>query len=247
MKQRLINQTIYWVFLVSLLLPVVSGLSGDNTTTVTGSLLATTPPTGDKYGTWEDTQWQFFSITVESQETLNLTLDYQGDLDLDLILYVDEQPGSYKKYAWDISHCQLDNYPYDAYSGVRTKNTASAAPERIMYLQNSTGETKIVYVLVYVYDGLGNSSYTLTANKPIHIMESDELEKCWLVIQAWAIFAVGCVIFSVIFIKIVKRATMTPEQKAELRAKEEQKKQAKKGKDVKERTSMANRKATPRR
>lgn len=247
MKQRTVNYAIFWVFMLTLLIPSVSSLSGDNTTTVSGNLVATTLPTGDKYGTWEDTQWQFFSISVEYQETLNITLDYQGDLDLDLMLYVDETPGGHQKYAWDISHCQLEANQYDAYSGVRTTNTASAAPERIVFIQNLAEETKMVYLLVYVYDGLGNSTYTLNANKAIHIITSGELEKCWIVVEAWAIFAVGCVIFSLIFIKIVKRAILTPEQKAELRLKEDQKKKTKKGKEVKEKTSMANRKATPNR
>lgn len=199
-----------------------------------------------KSGYWEDSQWIFYVAQCPSEEQIIITLEYSGDLNLDLVILVDST--GTKTMAWDITHCGWDEalYPKAGYSAIDTTDTKKTGPEKIIYL-NLNPETVAVYILIYAAAGEGISQYTLTCSNTVNPVPNSSLERCWTILQAWILFGVGCIIFSIIFLKIVKRAIMTPDQKAaeKLKKEEAQKQKAKKAKATgKAPSSMAARKSS---
>ena len=132
-----------------------------------------------------------------------------------------------KMIGWDISHCRFD-YPEDkrvGYSQVRTKNTDENQPEMIEFRNTIPSQTaRIVYILIYVFEGTGTSQYTLTSVKDqtLSVVPNEQLNSCILVYLYWLIFIGVVSIFSIIFIRIIKNKTMTEEQR---QAKETKKKE----------------------
>jgi len=212
----------------------------------TGTLTISSGAATNEY--WEDTQWIFYVTQCPSEEQVIITLEYEGELNLDLVILVDETTAGDKILAWDITHCGWDStqYPTTGYSAINTKDTAITGPETVVYT-NLNVDTKAVYILVYAKEGVGTSDYTLTCSRSFNAVPSTSLQRCSTILQAWILFGIGCVIFSVVFLKIVKRAIMTPDQKAAEKMKKEE---AKKKKDTqlkatgKAKSSMAARKST---
>ena len=73
---------------------------------------------------------------------------------------------------------------------------------------NSTVD-KNVYILVYSADGAGNSTYTITCNRDMTMLTNTDLDYCWTILQAWILFGVVCVVFSIVFYKVVRQLTLT--------------------------------------
>lgn len=133
---------------------------GDGTDKISGVLAANLEER------WEDSSWIFFITEVPFGEIVSVRVAYSGDLDLDVMLFVDtDVDSSQRMLGWDISHCRF-NYPEDklvSYSQKRTTNTSETGEERVEY-QNNVPSTinRKVYVLIYTYDGLGSSNYNVT-------------------------------------------------------------------------------------
>jgi hypothetical protein len=234
-----------WVFLlfsITILNPILGQtacgvLTGNNTTGVNGCLSCTTRDT------WEDSQWQFFRSTCEAGQTIQISLIYNGTLNIDLMLFVDPDPATNKKIAWDITHCQFDvdtntAHQYSAFSAINTYNTSLTGPEQIIFTNDFSEITKDVYILLYVKEvqggqSIGSANYFLTSTNNLQLVTSDQWDRCSTIQNAWILFAVGSVIFSIIFYKIVKRMTLPAEKKAELRLQKEQKQAEKAAKSAK--------------
>jgi hypothetical protein len=202
---------------------------------LTGTLAATLEDT------WEDSQWQFFSIKAPLNQLIQINLTYKGDLDIDLWIFVDTNNTGAEQTinAWDITHCGLDRQPTQ-YSAIKTKETALNQPEQIIYKNIDFEVERIVYILIFVDKGIGTSEYTLTATTAIEQI-NENLEQCWTTIQAWTLFGIGCVTMFVIVVVIAKKKARTPEQKAAEQLKKDEKLKAK-GKLKK--TNMTSRRAS---
>jgi len=200
---------------------------GDGTDKISGVLAANLEER------WEDSSWIFFITEVPFGEIVSVRVAYSGDLDLDVMLFVDtDVDSSQRMLGWDISHCRF-NYPEDklvSYSQKRTTNTSETGEERVEY-QNNVPSTinRKVYVLIYTYDGLGSSNYNVTSynGHQLSVIPNHQLNSCILVYLYWLIFVGVVSFFSFIFIKYIKRKTMTEEQKRALEEKKKKKSKAK--------------------
>ncbi len=45
------------------------------------------------------------------------------------------------------------------------------------------------------------------------MLTNTDLDYCWTILQAWILFGVVCVVFSIVFYKVVRQLTLTTEQK----------------------------------
>ncbi len=196
-------------------------VQGNGSSLITGQLKSTSEQR------WEDTAWIFLTVEVPYQDLLVLQLNYSGTLDLDMMLFVEQDPNvEQKMIGWDISHCRFD-YPKEklvAYSQARTTNTNENTTELIEFRNTIPSPTaRIAYLLIYVFSGTGTSDFILNiiSGHSLTVVPNEQLNSCILVYLYWLIFVAVVSLFSIIFIRIVKNKTMTEEQK---RAREEKKK-----------------------
>lgn len=129
-----------------------------------------------------DAAWQWYTRVVGLGETVEVSLSYSGDLDLDLRLYWtrDNFPGF---YGFDLSHCPINssNYVYEQTSQFRTTNTSLIGqPEELYFLNDryTKQEDKEAYVLVFAYSGIGKSTFTLTSTLPLTRIPDDLVYDC---------------------------------------------------------------------
>ena len=240
MKRKLLT-TIYalWV-MVLFIAPLTFGHSveGTSTKTITGTMEATV---ADAY---EDSQWQYFTTECKLDETVVIELTYSGDLDIDLWVFIDETTtgSDQKNFAADLTHCESESKP-TLYSAKKVEDTKFVGPEEVQYTNIEFETTRKLTILVFVRVGTGKSSYVLSANNVINVINDDDIEQCWMVWQAWGIFAAGCLVMSFIIIKLAKRAARTPDEKAALKLAKDEKNAAKGKKKKKKKgdSSMASR------
>jgi len=200
------------IFISSFGLGYVS--SGENTTQIRGQLVSYDD------SRWDRKQYDFFQTTCLFNETIQIKLDYYGDADVDILIFVDEETetDAQRIYAWDIAHCGFDSdnhVPVGKSTKIGT-NTDTIGSEIVYYTNSRFQVTRNVYILVYIERGLGISDYTLTSSQNIISVPSENYEKCWTVLQAWGVFGLGVIIILIIFIRWAKKAAMTPEQRAAL-------------------------------
>jgi hypothetical protein len=227
-------------------------ISGNNTSIITGRLSSELP------NTWEESQYDFYQTLCPFGETVVITLNYEGNLDLDLVIFVDETSFTEDQhaYAWDIAHCDfnLEKHPPKSYSRIATTNTSIDGEEMVVYTNVEFDISRKVYILVFAEKGTGNSNYILECANPITLVPNADYEDCRLVLYAWILFGVSIILVSLLIFRIAKRALLTPEQKAEIAAKkaEDEKEKAVKaklsGKSAKPgKTSMSARRGDTRR
>lgn len=192
--------------------------------------------------TWEDSQWQFYKTNAPFNQSIEINLTYSGDLDIDLWVFVDSNTtGTDQRVnAWDITHCNIDRQP-TLYSAIKSTEVNFTAPERIFYSNIEFEIERIIYILVFVESGIGESNYELSATNEIEILNKEDGEKCWTIVQAWIIFGISIMIIFGFVLYVAKKKARTPDQKAADRLKKEQKTKTK-VKD-KQKSTMAARKS----
>jgi len=131
---------------------------------------------------WLDDHWQFYKVIVEEGNTVIVEVAYEGTLDVDVRLYWKrDNPVGFN--GFDVSHCDIDDalYVYKDNSQLRTTNTtALGASETITFTNPSYTlvDDQTAYILVFVYNGTGTSSYTITSTQAITLVTDDETFDC---------------------------------------------------------------------
>ncbi|MFO8018254.1 MAG: hypothetical protein R6U96_06430 [Promethearchaeia archaeon] len=184
--------------------------------------------------TFTDEQWQWYEAIVKIGMEFNVTLAYEGDLDLDMRLY-------WKRHnfddfrGFDLTHCSLksDEYDYADHSQIRTENTTEIGEREHLYFDNPTytdTEDQKAYILVYVHSGEGKSEYTLKSNHEINELANDEVYECIPVILILIAYIIGAILifgFSVYFIRRKKKKLIALEKKKQQKEKDQEEKKKK--------------------
>jgi len=175
-------------------------------------------------GVWTDDQWEYYTAEVKRYDTIDITLEYAGDLDLDMRLYVDEvNPLDTNLYAWDITHCGIPDSPEPARnSQIRGYNEI----ESVKYYNQIWNVNRTVWILVFCYDsdGAGDSLYTLTSNVTLNRLTLYDVQQCFGVREAWIVFGVSLAAITVVFLIVGKRAKIPRDQKALKKVKQQKEK-----------------------
>ena len=203
-------------------------LEGNRTSVVSGTL------TLENQEMWQDSAWIFFTTELNVSDSIIYQLSYEGDLDLDMRLYVTEDPDAEQEVlAWDISHCELDQerWPHIRTSMVRTTNTSEAINGTIGYTNEViSNEPRVLYLLIFVFSGEGSSEFTLSTEtgQELEYFPHDQAVTCQIVLLYWIAFIGITILLTVGTIKIIRVKTMTEEEKQERLEKKEAKLRAKK-------------------
>jgi predicted membrane protein len=175
-------------------------------------------------GVWTNEQWEYYTAEVKKDETINIVLDYTGNLDIDMRLYVDEYNVlDTNSYGWDITHCGIPSDPQPTRnSQIRGYNEV----ESVKYFNDLFTINRTVWILVFCYDseGAGDSLYTLTSNITLTRLTMYNLQQCFGIREAWIVFGVVLAAITVVFLIVGKRAKMPKEQKALKKIKQEKQK-----------------------
>ena len=190
----------------------------------------------EEEGEWTDTQWQFYKVIVPEGVTIDVELSYEGDLDLDLRVYWKRDNGE-NFNGFDVTHCDIDseNYKYEENSQLRTTNTENLGyPEELSIFNPSyvKEEDQIAYILVFVYEGEGESKYTLSATEDLTLIEDNEVYDCNFVELIFILYLIGAVIIIGLFSFYVyqRKLKITGEKDK----KKQEKREAKKEKQIEE-------------
>jgi len=183
--------------------------------------------------TWNYNQWQFYECRVELGETVLITLTYEGDLDLDLRLYWGRDNFYFR--GIDLTYYPISNLEPSDNSQLRTTSTTDLGLEEELTISNEiwTNERdQMAYILVFVYDGVGESEYTLSADHTITELNDSEVspsENFLLIFLLYFLAAVGVVVISLLISKRVKKyVRLSPEEKVARKEAKKAKKEEKK-------------------
>ena len=186
---------------------------------------------------WTDDMWKFYKVNIIENDEIELTLSYSGSLDLDLRIYIDEigehQIQNQDNYAWDITHCGLDETVEPiCNSQIRTLNTSTdGIPENVSWTNEQYISARVVYVLIFVYDGeMGSSNYTLTSNKILTEVLTGDLNACFGLKEGWMTFGAAALMVSIGAVAWVRKSSTSKE--------EQQEKTNKKNKDKKQKSQV---------
>ncbi|MHA1251670.1 MAG: hypothetical protein ACTSRP_16885 [Candidatus Helarchaeota archaeon] len=168
-----------------------------------------------------DDQWQWYKCVVELGQKIVVTLDYAGDLDLDLRLYWKRE--NFPEFnGFDLTHCSINDKKYNCsqYSQFRTHNTYELGHPEELYFTNPSytkEEDKIAYILVYVHSGEGKSKYVLEANHDLIEINDNDVYDCNSVIAVLFAYYIlmGIVFSSYVFIVVRKKRKILKSQRKE--------------------------------
>jgi len=225
-KKRLINSILINIIVLNLIFITVHSIRGKEEASkeFKETLIC------EDESVWTDSQWQFYNVSVDTGDTVFVTLNYEGDLDLDLRFYWKrDNPVGFN--GFDLSHCDIDNdrYVYAENSQIRTTDTNKLGEAEELTISNPTFKLKrdkIAYILVYVYEGEGASDYVLTANRELSKINHNIVYDCNLQLAILIIYMIGAVIIMTLFSLYIKRkkAKITgvdKKKKAEMEKEEE--------------------------
>jgi len=190
----------------------------------------------EEEGEWTDTQWQFYKVIVAEGDKIDVELSYEGDLDLDLRVYWKRDNGA-NFNGFDVTHCDInsENYKFDENSQLRTTDTQELGyPEELSVYNPSyvKEEDQIAYILVFVYEGEGESEYELTASKDLTLIDDNDVYDCNFVELVFILYLIGAVIIIGLFSFYVyqRKLKITGEKDK----KKQEKHEAKKEKQIEE-------------
>lgn len=175
---------------------------------ITGGLNATN---------WEDENWQFYKCTVEYGISAQVDLAYSGDLDLDLRLYW-KRDNHIRFNGWDLTQCSINSLNAEQNSQLRTTDTSVLGEQEELFLTNPTYiQDQEGYILVFAYNGTGNSTYTLTSNLTMTKIEDYEVGSCEDFIELIVVYGLGIGGFLALMVVVSKKwkkvVTTPPEEK----------------------------------
>ncbi|MHA1732165.1 MAG: hypothetical protein ACTSU5_09480 [Promethearchaeota archaeon] len=159
---------------------------------------------------WSDTQWKFFKVTLNYSDTLNVSASMSGDLDVDLRLYSNDKPDQVS--PWDITREGMKDLPYKQNSQLR----GSDKDEILGYTNEFSINGELLYLLVYVFSGTGNSTVTLHSNLPLEEVKP-EIGGFEAFFKSNFYYIAGAVVavFVVVIILTVKRVKKVKRKMAE--------------------------------
>ncbi|MGV9205501.1 MAG: hypothetical protein ACOC44_15935 [Promethearchaeia archaeon] len=181
-------------------------------------------------------QWQWFEITVDLGEEAHVTLEYSGDLDLDLFAYwYRDNKDDYPEFnGFDLTHCPRtdedgnETYVVADYSQFRTNDTDALGQPEAIYLENPTyrlEEDQKAYILVYVHSGVGESEYKLNSNIEFTLIDHDDVYDCTYTSNILILYIVIALVIFSLSVYIVRRKKKKilkpPEKKDQKKEKEE--------------------------
>jgi hypothetical protein len=175
---------------------------------------------------WTNDQWQYYKVEIELGITVVVTLTYSGALDLDLYLIWKHENGE-NFNGLDLTLCPFESIVYDGFSQYRTNNTDNiGAPEELVFSNPTSLIPREAYILVLVFNGTGESTYTLSANSTMIEIDDSNVSPCEDILLKLGITIIGALIvlaiFTIIILKGRKWVVLTP---AERKKKKEEKKQ----------------------
>ncbi len=111
---------------------------------------------------WSDSQWKYYEQTVGYEDFLEVNISYGGgllDIDMRAFLAIDLQP-------WDITREGIEKGALDKMIA-NSQNRGTTSWEYVRYDNTAYPEGMTVYVLMFVYDGMGSSEITINSNKEL--------------------------------------------------------------------------------
>ncbi len=107
---------------------------------------------------WSDSQWAFYSAPVPLSQQLIFNFTYSGALDIDARLYYSGRTDNME--PWDITHEGIEVYtPPDGNSQSR-----EVGFEELRYSNELYENGRMVYILIFVYSGTGESTIQIQSN-----------------------------------------------------------------------------------
>lgn len=192
------------------------------TSTISDELLVSEE--ASNLGIWNDQQWRFYKLVVNYREAVEINMTYTGDVDLDLRIYVDvniqnDQPNEQDMLAWDVTGMGLrpEVLPMRN-SQIRGKTDITEE----VYYKNALFSERNVYVLVFCYEGVGSSAFTLNSNVTLSTVPNNALVKSEIITSATIIFVsamVGATLITIITGKFLE----LPKKERKLKKLEKQK------------------------
>lgn len=190
--------------------------------------------TSQNENTWTNDKWQFYQLTVGLGKIVDISLFYEGDLDLDLRLYWKRDNTDVVGFnGFDLTHCDMADYAHADNSQFRTLNTTKFGRGEELEVVNPSytrTEDQIAYVLVFVYEGTGSSNYTLQSTEEMTLINDAAVYDCNFVILTLVLYIVvsgGIIGLFYYILRRKKRKLTQPEKKQKQKEKEEQEKKIK--------------------
>ena len=156
-----------------------------------------------------DDQWQWYRVVVELGVIVNVNMSYEGDLDVDLRLYW--KRNNFPEFnGFDLSHCPLNDtrYNFTINSQFRTDNTSSIGmPEELSFRNPSYTQVADMeaYILVFVYSGIGDSSYTIVSTVEMIKIDDNDVYDCNLLLPIYLTYTITGLVFFTISVVLIKR------------------------------------------
>ena len=207
------------LFISLTLTPYLSIFGEASATQLTGTIVCSDA------SVWLDEHWQFYKVIVDEAETVTIQVDYEGTLDLDVRLYWKrDNPAGFN--GFDVSHCDIDDpiYVYKDNSQLRTINTTALGQSETLTFTNPSYtqvDDKTAYILVFLYNGTGSSSYTISCTKLITEVLDDDTYDCNQVFMFLIIYiALAGIVFALFSLFLRNKNLKITGRKKQKKAKE---------------------------
>ncbi len=146
---------------------------------------------------WSDTQWKFYEQTVVYNDYLEVNISYGGstlDIDMRAFLAIDLQP-------WDITREGIAKGSLDQMIA-NSQNRGTTSWEFVRYDNTAYPEGMTVYVLMFVYSGMGSSEITINSNKELIENSPGIGGFLGFILQniIWVVLAFGLAMFGLIMV-----------------------------------------------
>jgi len=180
-----------------------------------------------------DEQWQWYKVIIELGVTAFVNVSYEGDLDVDTRLYW--KRNNFPEFnGFDLTHCPVNDtrYNFTDNSQFRTTNTSLLGTPEELSARNPSYTLlpdMEAYILVFVYNGTGESTFTIVSNIDMVRIEDDLVYDCNLLLTIYITYTIISVVLFALSAFLIKR-----KKSKIIKAQEGQKKQRERKSKVKE-------------
>ncbi|MCP4764078.1 MAG: hypothetical protein GY870_20060 [archaeon] len=217
LKVELLSLCLLWIIFIN---PSILSTISQAENTEFSNTLTVTQDVYDKE-LWSDDQWIYYKLNVPKSSKVVVNLTYSGNLDLDLQFYIDEEHrDSQENLAWDITHCGFPSIVATRSSQIRGFNNTESAE----YTNSGFDQARKVHILVFCYEGIGNSIYQIESNISMTAIPANELIQSSDISNAWIAFFVGLLVTTSVLFIITKKAKIPKKEQKEIKAEKEKKK-----------------------
>ncbi len=176
-----------------------------------------------------DEQWQWYKCVVDLEESVNVYLSYEGDLDLDLRLYWKRD--NFQDFnGFDLTHCEMkEDFNSSDNSQLRTTSTDDIGEREELHFDNPS-YTKLAdqeaFILVFAFSGEGDSDFVIESNHELIEIPDENVWHCIPIPLILSLFLIGAGAIFGIYMFLInrkKKKLTRPQKEEEKKPKEEEK------------------------